>query len=250
MVDQVVAVARVAGEILKDASTHELEISLKSKFELVTSADIASERYLKGALAEILPEAGFVGEESWDGVLPKPPFWIVDPLDVTNNYAHGYPFYCVSIALWNGSEVALACIYDPNRNEIFSAEKGKGAYLNDRKITVSNTKDLSDCIFATGFPYNRREDDNEFDLSTLKYFLKRVQGIRRSGSAALDLSYVACGRLDGYWEETLQPWDMAAGVLLVREAGGSITAFDNSEWNPHSTGIYASNGQINKRGNF
>lgn len=246
MINQVIAVARQAGDILKDANTHELGISFKSKFELVTSADIASERYLKSALAEIYPKAGFVGEESWNGILPEPPYWIVDPLDGTNNYAHGYPVYCVSIAFFDGLDVVLACIYDPSRNEVFSAEKGKGAYLSNHKIGVSDTKDLSDCIFATGFPYNRRENGSEFDLSTLKYFLKRVQGIRRSGSAALDLSYVACGRLDGYWEETLQPWDMAAGVLLVREAGGRISAFDGTEWSPRSTGIRASNGQLNE----
>jgi len=242
VINSVISVAIKAGNILRESDTRDLRVSLKSRFEIVTSADLASEKYLKTALGEISPDAAFVGEESWNGILPDAPYWIVDPLDGTNNYTHGYPVYCVSIALWDGSDVVLGCIYDPTRNEVFHAEKGKGAFLNNQIVAVSETEDLSECILATGFPYDRHEEGNELDLSTLKYFLKRVQGIRRSGSAALDLSYVACGRLDGYWEETLQPWDMAAGVLLVREAGGTVTAFDGTQWSPRSTGIRASNG--------
>jgi myo-inositol-1(or 4)-monophosphatase len=207
---------------------------------LFRKADVNMINDIIQALLEIDAEAGFLGEESWDGDFPAPPFWIVDPLDGTNNYAHGYPVWAVSIAYWNGSEIEHGCVFDPGRNETFSASKGSGTWLNGQRVFATGTEKISDCILATGFPYHRKESDLGLDLEVLKYFLGRVQGIRRGGSAALDLSYVACGRLDGFWEEHLKPWDMAAGYLLVTESGGAVSAYEGGKWMPASRGIVAS----------
>ncbi len=240
MIDEIERAAREAGAILLETALSGIRISKKENHELVTTADLMSEEFLKKRLAEIEPSAGFLGEESWNGGYPDPPFWVVDPLDGTNNYAHGYPVYAVSIAFWNGSSIEAGCIYDPSRNEIFSAACGKGAKLNDSVISTTDTDRLSGCILATGFPYHRKPSNLGVNLEILKYFLGRVQGIRRGGSAALDLAYVAAGRLDGFWEEHLKPWDMAAGALIVREAGGEISSFTGAQWDIFSTGIVAS----------
>jgi myo-inositol-1(or 4)-monophosphatase len=213
---------------------------MKEGHELVTAADLMSEKFLNDRLAEIYPEARFIGEEGWSGDLPQGPLWIVDPLDGTNNFVHGYPVFSVSIALWDGSELISACVHDPMRGETFTAESGGGAFLDGERIAASGVSGLSDSLFATGFPYNRREGFLGLDLSILEYFLERVQGIRRGGSAALDISYVACGRLDGFWEESLKPWDMAAGVLLAREAGGSVSDIGGGSWTLSSKGIAVS----------
>jgi len=240
MIDNIVKAAREAGSILLSKADEGVEISRKSGHELVTSADILTEQFLKGRLLEIEPGAAFLGEESWNGVLPQPPFWIVDPLDGTNNYAHGYPVWAVSIAYWNGVRIEHGCIHDPTRDETFCASAGSGATLNGRRIHAAVPEKLRDCIFATGFPYHRREDEVGLDLKVLEYFLGRIQGIRRGGSAALDLAYVACGRLDGFWEEHLKSWDMAAGSILVTESGGAVTAYEGGKWSPDSGGIIAS----------
>ncbi len=244
MIVEIERAAREAGAILLEAALTCIRVSRKENHELVTTADLMSEEYLKKRLAEIEPSAGFLGEESWDGDYPDPPFWVVDPLDGTNNYAHGYPVFAVSIALWNGSSIEAGCIYDPSRNETFSATAGKGAKLNGSVISTTDIDSLSDCILATGFPYHRKSDNLGVNLEILKYFLGRVQGIRRGGSAALDLAYVAAGRLDGFWEEHLKPWDMAAGALIVREAGGEVSSFSGGQWDIFSKGIAASGKSI------
>ena len=240
MIIEIERAAREAGTILLEAASTGIQVSKKENHELVTAADLMSEEFLKKRLAEIEPSAGFLGEESWNGVYPDPPFWVVDPLDGTNNYAHGYPVFAVSIALWNGSSIEAGCIHDPSRNETFSAVFGKGAKLNGSIISTTDTERLGGCILATGFPYHRKSDNLGVNLEILKYFLGRVQGIRRGGSAALDLAYVAAGRLDGFWEEHLKPWDMAAGALIVREAGGEISSFSGEQWDVYSTGMVAS----------
>ena len=239
MIDEIIQAAREAGSILLDAQNG-ASVSRKSGHELVTSADLLSEKYLKKRLLKIDPKAGFLGEESWEGVFPAPPFWIVDPLDGTNNFAHGYPVWAVSIAYWNGNDVEYGCVHDPGRNETFSASRGSGAWMNGSQIFSTGVTDISDCIFATGFPYHRKIDDPGIDLGVLRYFLERVRGIRRGGSAALDLAYVACGRLDGFWEEHLKPWDMAAGVLLAMESGGKVSSYEGGDWTPDSGGVIAS----------
>lgn len=236
--------AAEAGDILLSHASGDMGISRKSGHELVTTADLRSEEFLRERLREIEPDAGFLGEESSGGVLPKPPFWIVDPLDGTNNFAHGYPMFSVSIAYWDGDRVARGCVYDPVRKECFSAERGSGTFLNGTAVKCTEREDLSDCLVATGFPYHRREEDLGVDLSALEFFLGKVQGVRRGGSAALDLSYVACGRLDGFFEESLKPWDMAAGCLLVTEAGGSVSAYRGGEWSIFSQGVVASGRSI------
>lgn len=247
MINDIISAAKSAGSILLTTAEKGMQVSEKKGHELVTTGDLLSEEYLRKRLAEIRPEAGFIGEESWDGNYPDPPFWVVDPLDGTNNYAHGYPVYAVSIAFWNGSEIEAGCIYDPSRNELFSAVRGKGAKLNGFPIFTTDTGDLSRCIIATGFPYHRKPDSLGLNLGILEYFLGRVQGIRRGGSAALDLAYVASGRLDGFWEENLKPWDMAAGVLIVQEADGRISSFHGGLWNISSEGIVASGKSIHTR---
>lgn len=247
MIDDIIQAAREAGSILLSIAEGGMKVSRKNNHELVTNADLLSEEFLKKRLLNIKPDAGFLGEESWEGVLPEPPFWIVDPLDGTNNYAHGYPVWAVSIAYWNGSSIEYGCVHDPNRNETFSASRGSGSRMNGHRILSSGMKKMSDCIFATGFPYNRKIGDPGLDLDVLEYFLGRAQGLRRGGSAALDLAYVACGRLDGFWEEQLKPWDMAAGALLVTEAGGEVSAYEGGEWSPASRGVVASGKLIHRR---
>ncbi|MCD4700324.1 MAG: inositol monophosphatase [Candidatus Aegiribacteria sp.] len=246
MIDKIIEAAHEAGSILLAAAQSGVKVSKKSRHELVTTADLLSEKLLKTRLLEIEPKAGFLGEESWEGNLPVPPFWIVDPLDGTNNYAHGYPVWAVSIAYWNGSDVEYGCVYDPGRNETFSASRGSGTWMNGRQIFSTSVKDMSDCIFATGFPYHRSIDDPGMDLDVLRYFLGRVQGIRRGGSAALDLAYVSCGRIDGFWEEHLKPWDMAAGFLLVEESGGKVSSYKGEKWVPFSEGVVASGNSVHR----
>ncbi len=248
MLDEIADIAGEAGEILLKVCARGMEISRKNDHELVTTADLRSEEFLRERLADIVPGAGFLGEETSDpGDLPDPPFWVVDPLDGTNNYAHGYPMFSVSIALWDGERVVFGCVHDPVRGESFTAEAGEGAWLNGSPIHCTSKEDLDECLIATGFPYHRKEGDLGLDLSTLEFFLERVQGVRRCGSAALDLSYVACGRLDGFFEEHLKPWDMAAGHLLVTEAGGITSCYRGGEWTLKSGGILASGRNIHSR---
>ncbi|OPL18803.1 MAG: hypothetical protein AVO35_12870 [Candidatus Aegiribacteria sp. MLS_C] len=240
MLEEIERAAAEAGSILMETAREGPDIRRKSARELVTTADIRSEEFLRGRLSEIIPGAGFMGEESSSGGFPDPPFWIVDPLDGTNNYAHGFPMFSVSIALWEGDRVAFGCVHDPLRRETFSAEAGCGATLNGSRVSCTRRGDLSDCLVATGFPYSRKEGDPGVDLGVLAYFLQRVQGVRRGGSAALDLSYVASGRLDGFYEQSLKPWDMAAGCLLVMESGGKVTAYQGGAWTLSSGGVLAS----------
>lgn len=239
-VDKVARAAFEAGGILTARAAGGFSVSSKEGMEFVTEADLESEAFLKRELTGLLRGSSFLGEEGWDGTVPDPPFWVVDPLDGTNNYACGIPFYCVSIALVDSSGPALGCIHDPLRLETFVALRGGGAFLNSRPIRVSGENELSRVILATGFPYSRTEKDLSFDIGVLERFLGRVRGLRRCGSAALDLAYTAAGRYGGFWEEKLNPWDMAAGVLLVREAGGVVTGFMEKEWSLFSRGVQCS----------
>jgi myo-inositol-1(or 4)-monophosphatase len=172
--------------------------------------------------------------------------WIIDPLDGTTNYAHGYPVFCVSIALEKEGEVILGVVYDPMREEMFVAERGEGAYLNDKKLAVSPVKDISRSLLATGFPYDIR-DSKENNLDYFNAMAINVQAIRRAGAAALDLAYLAAGRFDGFWELKLKPWDTAAGCLLVTEAGGVISDIAGGKWRLQSPSLLASNGLIHEQ---
>ncbi len=229
-----------AGSLLLSYRERGFLVGNKAGMELVTDADTASERLLGSMLHDLCPGLPFVGEEGFEGPLPEPPYWIADPLDGTNNYAFDFPFYCVSAAYVDSEGPAVCCTFDPVRNESFTAVRGGGAWLNGAVIHCLTADNLSDALMATGFPYNRTPGNINTDLGVLAHFLGVARGIRRSGSAALDLAYTACGRLGAYWEKSLRPWDMAAGTLLVREAGGKVGAYEGGDWSLSSKGVCAS----------
>ncbi|MCB2214169.1 inositol monophosphatase [bacterium] len=220
--DFIKQIAREAGDILESFIGEDLDIRHKSRTDLVTKADHASEDYLISAIREAFQNHAINAEES--GQLAGTPEhqWFIDPLDGTLNYAHGVPIYCVSIAYAHQGELVLGVIYDPTRDEMFSAERGQGAFLNDKPIHVSDFENLIDCMLVTGFPHDRWGMPNDNVINFIE-FSKQTQTVRRLGSAALDIAYVAAGRLDGFWEVSINSWDVAAGGLLVREAGGLVT---------------------------
>ena len=240
LVDGISKAVRDAGEVLMEHLRQGISVFRKNDHELVTSADLASQKLLRERLCGLRPDAAFLGEEDWDGFIPDPPLWVVDPLDGTNNYAHGFPVFCVSVALCDENGLLAAAIYDPTRGELFTAARDGGALLNGSPVAASDVAELDRALVCTGFPYHRSQVDPGLELAPLVYFLGRAQGIRRAGSAALDLAYVACGRADGFYEQHLKPWDMAAGALLVVEAGGRVGAFEGGDWVLGSTGIVAS----------
>jgi myo-inositol-1(or 4)-monophosphatase len=211
---------------------------------VVTDVDKASEKIIIKKLHAILPEADFLGEESGENKKGSLCKWIVDPLDGTTNFAHGFPFFCVSIGLQYKNEIILGVVYDPNRDEMFYAIKNRGAFLNKKRIYVSREKKISTSLLATGFSYKSRKDENSVKI--FSKFLKSSQAIRRAGSAALDLCYTACGRFDGYWEQGLSPWDTAAASLIVLESSGKVTKFDNKKFSCYDKEILATNGNIHK----
>ena len=238
-----IQVARKAGAVLKKKMGSKRTIGFKGSINLVTEMDLLSEKIIVDEIERRFPDHAVLAEER-----PAPEklsrfLWIIDPLDGTTNYAHGYPIFSVSIALAREGEIVLGVVYDPTRDELFTAERGKGARLNGRKIQVSSESNLSRSLLATGFPYDLRETKvNNFDH--FRNFALRAQGLRRGGSAALDLCYVAAGRFDGFWEMKLGPWDIAAGSLMVAEAGGQITDFLGRPLNLSGKHVLASNGKI------
>jgi myo-inositol-1(or 4)-monophosphatase len=237
-----VETARAAGAILREM-LGQVEIEHKGIVDLVTDADRASESLVASRLSEAFPTHRLVGEEGIarvNGAGDAAEYtWIVDPLDGTTNYSHGYPHFGVSIALAHGAEVVLGVVYDPMRDELFQAERGMGAWLNDRPIRVSTTDTLIRALLATGFSYDLSERAEQ--LAIWGVMQSRTQGIRRDGAAALNLCYVGAGRLDGFWEEPLQPWDMAAGALIVEEAGGLVTDYRGGTFDPFGAGVIAAN---------
>lgn len=239
-VDMVTDSITEAGQILLKYRKEGFTVGSKDGMEFVTEADVQSEEFLRKALTDLLPGSSFLGEESWDGSYPDAPCWIVDPLDGTNNFAMGIPFFCISVALMDTEGICLGCIHDPVHQETYTALRGCGAYMNGLPIKASEATSLRDCVVATGFPYSRTPEDLTFDIEVLTRFLGLVRGIRRCGSAALDLAFTASGRYGGYWEENLKPWDMAAGVLLVEEAGGRVSGFREKTWSIKSPGVQCS----------
>jgi myo-inositol-1(or 4)-monophosphatase len=241
--------AREAGRILSDRLGRALQVSNKGAIDLVTEADLASEKFIIDQIKSYHPRHAILAEESgatnasgeaeWK--------WIIDPLDGTTNFAHGYPCFCVSIALEHDGRIELGVVYAPSSDEMFAAERGAGAALNDRRIRVSEIEDLNSAMLCTGFPYNVRERPN-FTRDFAKFTMES-QAVRRDGSAALDLAYLACGRFDGFWEEGLKAWDVAAGVLLIEEAGGTVSDFEGAPLKIHTPSVYtprvlASNGLV------
>jgi myo-inositol-1(or 4)-monophosphatase len=244
--DTAVEAARRAGRLLLDLSGSQLTIEKKGKVDLVTDADRRSEDLIRGIIAEKFPDHEFIAEEGTESKGDSEYRWLVDPLDGTTNYAHGFPVWCVSIALLKGDNIVTGCIYNPNLDECFTAETGMGAYFNGAKISVSDTEILDDALLATGFPYDIRETDDD-NLKEFTAFYKRAQAVRRAGAAALDLAYVACGRFDGFWEFKLSPWDIAAGILIVTEAGGKATSYSGDKHDIYKGELLASNGLIHDR---
>jgi myo-inositol-1(or 4)-monophosphatase len=223
MLNIAVRAARRAGSIINRAALggEALEVKSKRANDFVTQVDRAAEEAIMDVVRKAYPEHGFLAEESGSSG-PETEFrWIVDPLDGTTNFIHGFPQYCVSIAVEQRGALAHAVVYDPVKNELFTASKGRGAFLNDRRIRVSKCTRLQEALIGTGFPF---KEVTRLELYTkqLKKLMQTTSGVRRAGAAALDLAYVACGRLDGFWELGLSPWDMAAGVLLIQEAGGLV----------------------------
>lgn len=219
--------AREAGAILRDGYNKDHTVHYKGVIDLVTETDHASEAFLLGEIHSRFPEGHILAEESGETDGGNGDTWYIDPLDGTVNYAHHIPIFCVSIAFASKGITTLAAIYDPLRDEMFSAERGAGAFLNGKRLQVSNTMELQKSLLVTGFPY----DTWNTELDNFKYFerlAKKTQGVRRLGSAALDLCYVAAGRFDGFWEFKLKAWDIAAGGLIAEEAGAKVTATDGS----------------------
>jgi myo-inositol-1(or 4)-monophosphatase len=236
--------ASLAGTLIRAHWQEPKSIDYKGAIDLVTSVDRECERRIVEVLRHHFPNHSVLAEEETDRIGSEGCHrWIIDPLDGTTNFAHSYPQFCVSIALECDDEVILGLVYDPLRNECFKAVKGEGATLNGGSIHVSAVTELDKALLATGFPYDQREKA-DFYLSFFKEFMTRSQGIRRNGSAALDLCYVACGRIDGFWELKLHPWDTAAGALIVVEAGGKLSDFSGNSFSIRGNETLASNGAI------
>lgn len=243
--DTALLAARAGGAVLSHYWGKQLAIAQKSRSgDLVTQADKESEAEIIKVIQRHYPDHGIFAEESGKSNAQDHQYqWVIDPLDGTTNYAHGYPQAAVSIGLNINGIPSVGVVYNPMRNELWSAGKGLGATLNGTRIHVSDTEELKDSLLVTGFAYDRREtDDNNY--AEFCYLTHLTQGVRRAGSASLDLCELAGGRLDGYWERGLQPWDLLAGVLIVREAGGFVTAYDGSEFNIETGRILATNGKI------
>lgn len=247
MIDQLEEVARLAGEILRQGFQTTQWIEEKGRAsDLVTATDRAAETAIRNFLSKSFPGHALLGEEEgMSGAAGAEWTWIFDPLDGTTSFAHGLPFFSTCIALARGSEVVAGVVYEPLRDEMFAAEVRCGATLNGSRLAVTSTADLSRALLATGFPYRIAENPHK-TLERFAAVVPHARGIRRMGSAGLDLAYVAAGRMDGYWETSLQPWDCAAGALLVREAGGKVTDFAGNPHDIRGLETLATNGGIHE----
>ena len=223
-------------------------VGFKGAVNPVTEMDTSAEDLIRIRLEERFPDHRILAEESGGDEWREagPPIWLIDPLDGTNNFAHGFPHVGMSLALVEDQQPVVGVIYDPLRDETFAATLGGGAFLNGEAMRVTNVEHLSESFLATGFPYDRRTAPDN-NVERLDHFLRRSQGVRRAGAAVLDLSYVACGRFDGFWEIRLHPWDVAAGILIVREAGGEATNFGGGRDCVSGRQIVASNGRIHEQ---
>jgi myo-inositol-1(or 4)-monophosphatase len=243
--EEAVAAAKEAGALQKERLWSEHSITFKGEIDLVTEVDSRCEELIVGRLRKAFPEHSFLAEENVYDSGSAPYKWVVDPLDGTTNYAHGFPWFCVSIALEHQDRVQLGVIYHCMMDELFTAVRGEGAFLNGKRIQVSNRKPLRRSLLATGFPYDRTRD-NENNFENFENFQLSARAVRRAGAAALDLAYVAAGRLDGYWECKLKPWDVAAGTLLVAEAGGEVTNHAGLPYSIYDHRVVASNHLIHE----
>ena len=239
------AIAREAGALLLEKFKQRIGFTYKGDVDLVTEADKAAEKLITERIRQQFPGHGLFGEEGARQNLDSDYRWYIDPLDGTTNFAHGFPVFCVSLGLEYKNELIAGVVFDPTRDELFAAEKGSGAFLNGERIQVSKVNNLAESLSGTGFPsHKRHKNPNIFFYHVITL---RSHGVRRAGSAALDLANIASGRLDGFWEFNLNPWDTAAGVVLVREAGGRVTYMDGSPWKIESAQTLASNGLIHQQ---
>ena len=243
LLETAIAAARQAGALLRAHWERGVAVEHKSDIDLVTAADRESEALILSILKARFPDHGFLAEESGQSGDASSHVWVIDPLDGTTNFAHRYPQFSVTLALRIDDRTELGVAYDPMHDELYAARRGQGAFLNGRPLDVSPTPTLARALLATGFPYDRQTSAHN-NIRQHSAFLLRAQGVLRAGSAALDLAAVSCGRLDGFWEFKLSPWDMAAGALLVEAAGGRVTDGDGGPLDLHSPGIVASNGRI------
>ena len=235
-------IAREAGALLLQYFHRRVAVEYKGEADLVTIADRKSEALIRERVSGRWPAHDIFGEEEGFKDTGSDYRWYVDPLDGTTNFAHSFPVFCVSMALeYKGTRI-VGVVYDPTRDELFTAEQGSGAYLNGQRIQVSSVANLTECLVATGFPSRKRHQNP--NIYFYHQITMRTHGVRRAGSAALDLCYVACGRFDGFWEFNLNPWDTAAGVLLVEEAGGRVSDFSGAPFQLNSHETVASNGLI------
>lgn len=240
LVATAIEAALAAGRIHHQYFRQMPAITKKGRIDLVTAADLAVERAFRELIAGRFAEHAVLGEEDATGGGPGEAAirWIIDPVDGTTNFAHGLAFFSVSIALEIEGRVELGVVFDPVAGELFTAERGGGARLNGQPIRVATCNDLVDALLCTGFPYSVREERRR-QLHVFGAFLEEAQAVRRLGSASLDLCYVACGRLDGYWEEKIQPWDIAAGALIAEEAGAAVSGMDGSRFDPFAGHLVA-----------
>jgi myo-inositol-1(or 4)-monophosphatase len=242
-VEVAAAAAKKAGELQRRQLGGDVTVSRKGAIDLVTDVDRESERIIVGAIRAAFPDHNILAEEGEYDATASPCRWIIDPLDGTTNYAHGFPWFAVSIALEVAGVVQAGVVYHTMLDELYTAVRGEGAFVNGRPLRVSTNGVMRDALLATGFPYDRTmENENNIDLFVA--FTMASRGVRRAGAAALDLACVAAGRLDGFWECKLKPWDVAAGMLLVQEAGGQVTGYDGEPYGIHEHRIVASNGVI------
>ena len=243
--DTAIEIAREAGGLLLEHFRQPLEITYKRRSDLVTEADRKSEAFIVERLRSQFPDHAIVAEEGSGQKTGSDYCWYVDPLDGTTNFAHGFPVFSVTLGLAYRGEVVVGVVYDPTRDELFTTERGAGAFLNSHRLRVSHTGDLAECLLATGFPSFATNHD--LNIEFYFRFTELTHGIRRAGSAALDLCSVAAGRFDGFWELKLNPWDKAAGTLLVTEAGGLVTGITGKPFNLLGDDIFASNGLIHEQ---
>ena len=244
MIELAIRAAREAGAILQDFAARGFRIEHKGRINLVTEADLASERHIKELIASHYPTHKILAEESGaSGHTSDEYTWIIDPLDGTTNFSHGYPCYAVSIGIEHKGQSVAGVIYDPSRDEMFAAERGAGATLNGEKIRVSEIDSLERALLVSGFPYDVRERMNDY-LPAWEAFLNHAQAVRRLGAAAVDMACVACGRMEGFWEKGLSAWDVAAGWVIIEEAGGRVTKLDGSSFDNHSASLLCTNGKV------
>jgi myo-inositol-1(or 4)-monophosphatase len=236
-----------AGDIMMSRLGGEVRVDKKGTIDLVTEVDVAIERTFRALIAERFPGHDVLGEElGGSAVRPGVPCWVFDPIDGTTNFAHGLPIFCASVALELDGAAIVAAVYDPTRKELFTAVKGAGAFVSGRPLRVSEARELVDAMLVTGFPYDVHQRVDEI-VGLFGAFVGRARAVRRLGSAAIDLCYVAAGRLDGFWESDLKPWDIAGGALIVEEAGGRVSGLAGEPFNSRAGSVLATNSLLHEQ---